>query len=136
MKCSSTILCAMRFRRPAPLAVPDCLLFRLGGLSKSAGLPQLKLGWMTVEGPAALVDEALDRLELICDTYLSVGTPVQVATRALLETSVPVRDQIHERVRGNLGHLREAMASSGWRRHAARSGRRMVGRAARAVTRW
>ena len=37
----------------APLAVPGCLLFRLGGLSKSAGLPQLKLGWMTVEGPAA-----------------------------------------------------------------------------------
>jgi alanine-synthesizing transaminase len=96
----------------APLAAPECLLFRLGGLSKSAGLPQLKLGWMTVEGPVALVDEALDRLELICDTYLSVGTPVQVATRALLETSVPVRDQIRERVRGNLARLREAMAAT------------------------
>jgi hypothetical protein len=97
---------------PSPLVSSDCLLFRLGGLSKSAGLPQLKLGWMTVEGPVALVDESLDRLELICDTYLSVGTPVQVAARALLEASVPVRDQIRHRVRRNLDQLREAMAAS------------------------
>ena len=46
------------------------LTFRLGGLSKSAALPQVKLGWISVNGPAALVDEALGA-RLICDTYLS-----------------------------------------------------------------
>ena len=68
--------------------VPD---FRLGGLSKSAGLPQVKLGWIAVEGPDALVREALDRLELICDTYLSVSTPVQAAARSLIAAGAPVR---------------------------------------------
>jgi len=91
---------------PASTAAPDCLLFRLGGLSKSAGLPQVKLGWMTVEGPPALVDEALDRLELICDTYLSVSTPVQIAAPGLIEASSSVRDQIRRRLRANLDQLR------------------------------
>src|SRR5688500_3164617 len=63
----------------APSSVPACLTFRLGGLSKAAALPQLKLGWIAVDGPVPLMDEALERLELICDTYLSVSTPVQVA---------------------------------------------------------
>ena len=85
----------------------ECLLFRLGGLSKSAGLPQLKLGWMTVEGPDRLVMEAMDRLELICDTYLSVSTPVQRAAKSLLEESTVVRDQILDRIRGNYAVLRE-----------------------------
>ena len=57
------------------------LSFALGGLSKSVGLPQVKLGWIAVGGPDALVTAALDRLELICDTYLSVSTPVQVGGR-------------------------------------------------------
>ncbi|HEY7057557.1 MAG TPA: pyridoxal phosphate-dependent aminotransferase [Vicinamibacterales bacterium] len=96
--------------RPVP-GGPDCLVFRLGGLSKSAGLPQVKLGWLTVEGPPALVEEALDRLELICDTYLSVATPVQLAARSLIEDSAVVRHRIHARVRGNLDHLHQAVAS-------------------------
>ena len=70
---------------------PAALTFRLGGLSKSVGLPQVKLGWLAVDGPPALVDEALGRLELICDTYLSVSTPVQAAAPALLERGAPVR---------------------------------------------
>ena len=90
-----------------------CLLFRLGGLSKTAGLPQVKLGWMTVEGPDALVTEALDRLELICDTYLSVSTPVQLAARSLLEASVVVRDQILERIRVNHSTLRQLVGEGG-----------------------
>ena len=56
----------------------------LGGLSKSCGLPQLKLGWIAVSGPAAARDEALARLEVVADTYLSVGTPVQRARPGLL----------------------------------------------------
>src|SRR5437870_21656 len=62
----------------------DVLTFGLGGLSKSVGLPQVKLGWIAVAGPQTAVDRALDRLELLCDTYLSVSTPVQVATAELL----------------------------------------------------
>lgn len=94
------------------LAGPPCLLARLGGLSKTIGLPQVKLGWMALDGPADLVAEALDRLELIADTYLSVSTPVQVAARRLLRTGAAVRAAILERVRGNYAALRRMAASS------------------------
>ena len=62
----------------------DVLSFSLSGLSKVAGLPQLKLGWCVAAGPGA--EEALRRLEQIADTYLSVSTPVQLAAAELLET--------------------------------------------------
>ena len=88
----------------------SALTFRLGGLSKSVGLPQVKLGWIAVEGPSAIVREALDRLEIICDAYLSVATPVQVAASCLMETGAAVRDQILQRVRTNDRALREAAA--------------------------
>jgi alanine-synthesizing transaminase len=84
----------------------DCLTFRLGGLSKSAGLPQVKLGWIVVDGPDLLVRDALDRLELICDTYLSVSTPVQHATSALMAAGAGVRAGILHRVRANDETLR------------------------------
>ena len=61
------------------------LTFVLGGLSKSAGLPQVKLGWIVVGGPAPERADALARLEIICDTYLSVSTPVQVAAPDLID---------------------------------------------------
>jgi hypothetical protein len=89
---------------------PACLAFRLGGLSKSAGLPQVKLGWIAVDGPAPLVADALDRLELICDTYLSVSTPVQVAGPFLIERGRDVRDRILERIRGNYRTLQSRAA--------------------------
>jgi aspartate/methionine/tyrosine aminotransferase len=89
------------FADPDVLRTPPCLIARLGGLSKSIGLPQVKLGWIHLDGPAALVAEALDRLELIADTYLSVSTPVQVAARRLLRDGVVVRDAILERIRSN-----------------------------------
>ena len=84
----------------------EALTFTLGGLSKSAGLPQLKLGWMLVGGPDALVAGARERLELVCDTYLSVATPVQLAAGTLLDRSRPVADAIFERVRANHAALR------------------------------
>jgi aspartate/methionine/tyrosine aminotransferase len=84
---------------------PLALTFRLGGLSKSAGLPQVKLGWIAVEGPVPLVNEALDRLELICDTYLSVSTPVQSAAPDLIAAGAAVRRQILERIRSNYATL-------------------------------
>jgi hypothetical protein len=82
------------------------LTFRLGGLSKSAGLPQVKLGWIAIDGPGELVQSALERLELISDTYLSVATPVQVAAASLIERGAAIRRQIRQRVRANLEVLR------------------------------
>jgi hypothetical protein len=87
------------------------LTFRLGGLSKSAALPQLKLGWIAVEGPDAMVTAALERLELICDTYLSVSTPVQVAAEALIAGGAGPRAQVLDRVRANYTALRAAAAA-------------------------
>jgi alanine-synthesizing transaminase len=82
------------------------LRFRLGGLSKSAALPQVKLGWIAIDGPDAVVDAALERLELICDTYLSVSTPVQVATAELIASGALMRRQVLDRVRANYETLR------------------------------
>ena len=99
-------------RPPSPISHPPSLTFRLGGLSKSVGLPQLKLGWIVVDGPDDLVRGALDRLELICDTYLSVSTPVQVAAPALLEEGTVVRERIQRRTRLNMEMLRRMVASN------------------------
>jgi aspartate/methionine/tyrosine aminotransferase len=84
----------------------EALTFRLGGLSKSAALPQVKLGWIAVDGPEPIVEEALARLELVCDTYLSVSTPVQVAAPALIAGGAAVREQLQARIRGNDAALR------------------------------
>ena len=83
----------------------DILSFSLGGLSKSVGLPQLKLGWIIAHGPAPLVQRALSRLEHICDTYLSVATPVQLAAGTLLKRGASVTDQIGQRIRRNYAML-------------------------------
>ena len=82
------------------------LTFTLGGLSKSVGLPQVKLAWIVVSGPDALVGQAIDRLGLIADSYLSVSTPVQIAASRLLESGRAVRDAIATRIRRNLDQLR------------------------------
>lgn len=86
-------------------ARPGALTFRLGGLSKSIGLPQVKLGWILADGPEPAVAEALERLELIADTYLSVSTPVQVAAADLLHDGAIVRERIRARVVGNFKAL-------------------------------
>jgi aspartate/methionine/tyrosine aminotransferase len=94
-----------------PVRRTECLTFRLGGLSKSAGLPQVKLGWILVDGPDSLARAAIDRLELICDTYLSVSTPVQVAAARLIDQGAAIRDRIRGRVRANYEWLRALAAS-------------------------
>jgi alanine-synthesizing transaminase len=83
------------------------LTFSLGGLSKSSGLPQMKLGWLAATGPSSQVDAAVANLELIADTYLSAGTPVQLASPRLMEIGVGIRRAIHERVLRN----RQALAA-------------------------
>ena len=90
----------------------DVLSFALGGLSKSVGLPQVKLGWIAVGGPDRLVAEALERLELVCDTYLAVSTPVQLAAAELLERGASVREQIAARVIANYRALQTAVAGA------------------------
>jgi aspartate/methionine/tyrosine aminotransferase len=84
----------------------DVLAFSLGGASKMLGLPQVKLGWIVAGGPDDQRREALHALEHIADTFLSVGTPVQVAAPALLREGASVRAAIHERIRGNLNRAR------------------------------
>jgi aspartate/methionine/tyrosine aminotransferase len=99
--------------RAASLAgVTDCLAFSMSGLSKIAGLPQMKLGWIVVSGPTALRTEAFEKLEWIADTYLSVSTPVQCAAGALLEAGEQVQMQIRERCATHLSVAREALAGS------------------------
>jgi len=88
------------------------LTFVLGGLSKSAGLPQLKLGWIVASGPDALVSQALERLDVMCDTYLSVSTPVQVAAPALLAAGRSIRDSIRARIATNLASLARLLAGA------------------------
>jgi alanine-synthesizing transaminase len=80
----------------------EALTFSLGGLSKSAGMPHLKLGWMVMGGPPALVEAARARMEIICDAFLSVSTPVQQAAGALLDAGRLVRSLIIDRVTRNL----------------------------------
>jgi aspartate/methionine/tyrosine aminotransferase len=86
----------------------DVLSFTLGGLSKSTGLPQLKLGWMVIGGPATDRRQAEEALELIADTYLSVGTPVQAAVGRVLQGGRRVREAIQQRLATNLAAAREA----------------------------
>ena len=79
----------------------EVLTFVLGGLSKAAGLPQVKLAWIAVDGPAHDVESALGTLDLLLDTYLSVSTPVQLAAARLLAEGASVARQIRARVAAN-----------------------------------
>ena len=87
------------------------LAFTLGGASKSIGLPQVKLGWTLVGGPAAQRDDALRALEVIADTFLSVSTPVQTAAAHLLRDGAFVRSAIQERVVANLSTAKRLAAA-------------------------
>lgn len=88
------------------------LTFTLGGLSKSAGLPQVKLAWVVVSGPQTLVAEAMARLAIINDTYLSASTPVQQSAGHLIESGAGVRRMIQQRLERNLASLRARVAEA------------------------
>jgi hypothetical protein len=92
--------------RPVSLAGnQDCLTFTLSGISKILGLPQMKLSWMVVSGPADQKNEALDRLEVISDTFLSVNTPSQRALCGWLPRQDAVQAEILSRIRENHKYL-------------------------------
>ena len=99
--------------RAGPAAAgEEALTFSLGGLSKSAGLPSWKLGWMRLGGPPELRRRALAALELVADSYLSVATPVQRALGGVLEIAPRIQGAIRGRVGENLVALRSAVAGS------------------------
>jgi alanine-synthesizing transaminase len=83
----------------------EVLTFTLSGLSKVAGLPQMKVAWIATAGPRELVEPALERLEVIADTYLSMNAPVQHAIPGLLEQRRDFQMQLIERLRVNVAEL-------------------------------
>ena len=78
------------------------LTFCLSGMSKIAGLPQMKVGWIVGLGPEELQREAMGRLEVVADTFLSMNAPVQGALPVWLAGRKGIQEQILARVRGNL----------------------------------
>jgi alanine-synthesizing transaminase len=96
-------------RLSSALDGPAPLVFALGGLSKLAALPQMKLGWIAAGGDASQVEAALGRLEVIADAFLSVGAPVQHALPALLASRKTAEGAIAGRTRANLAHLRASL---------------------------
>jgi hypothetical protein len=99
-------------RVPSVLSQDGVVAFALGGLSKLAALPQMKLAWIGCTGPDAQVAEALSRLEIVADAFLSLATPVQHALPALLGCRGVASDAIRARTRQNLSQLRRALVGS------------------------
>lgn len=83
----------------------EVLTFTLSGLSKVSALPQMKLAWLAASGPRQLAAEAMARLEIVADTYLSVDAPVQWAAPVLLEQRRNIHALLLDRARGNLEEL-------------------------------
>lgn len=89
----------------------DVLTFSLSGLSKISALPQMKVAWLVTSGPVNMVDAAMERLEVIADTYLSMNAPVQWAMPVLLEQRQSIQQQLCSRVKANLAELDRQLAS-------------------------
>jgi aspartate/methionine/tyrosine aminotransferase len=83
----------------------QALTFVLSGLSKVAALPQMKIGWIAASGPDSLVRDAMARLEIISDTYLSLSAPMQYALPALLGQRKLMQPQLLSRIEANLAQL-------------------------------
>jgi len=103
---------AFEENRPASFATNrGALTFTLSGLSKICGLPQMKAAWLIASGPEQWKSEALARLEVIADTYLSVNTPVQLAIPRFLEQRHAFQKQVLSRMRRNLAELDRQLAA-------------------------
>lgn len=95
------------------------LTFVLSGLSKVAGLPQMKVGWIATCGPELERRRAMERLEMIGDTFLSLNTPAQLALPTWLAGRHEIQEQILRRARANLARLQQQgldvlRAEAGW----------------------
>jgi alanine-synthesizing transaminase len=90
----------------------SALTFTLSGLSKISLLPQMKLAWTAVSGPESVVQTAVDRLEIIADTYLSPSTPVQLALPKFLSLRQSLQAQLQQRISANLSVLDSMLQES------------------------
>lgn len=97
--------------RPGFVAETPALTFTLSGISKICALPQMKLSWLVVSGPEGLAHAAMERLEVIADTYLSVSAPVQLAAREFLSGRAAVQQQLRQRIAANLAELDRQLAA-------------------------
>jgi alanine-synthesizing transaminase len=97
-------------RRPSFASNDGALTFTLSGLSKISALPQMKLAWIVASGPERDKQAALERLEVIADTYLSLSAPVQLAAAAMLAQRDQIQPQLMRRVRDNLAELDRQLA--------------------------
>ena len=102
---------SLKSKRPATFATNSgALTFTMSGLSKICGLPQMKAAWLVVSGSEPRKSEALARLEVIADTYLSMNAPIQLALPALLAQRHAFQKQLMARVRENLAELDAQLA--------------------------
>lgn len=99
-----------RKRHGSFVSSSQALTFVLSGLSKIAGLPQMKIGWIASSGPESFVCEAMARLEIVSDTYLSLSAPLQHALPALLAQREKMQPQLVARIETNLAQLDEQLA--------------------------
>ncbi len=90
----------------------ECVCFVLSGLSKVCALPQMKLSWIAALGPERQVAQAMERMEVVADTFLSVSTPTQFALPRWLAARVGTQERIRERLRANLIVLDERLKGS------------------------
>ncbi len=97
--------------RPSFTSNQAALTFTLSGLSKISGLPQMKLAWVAASGPAQKVASALDRLEVIADTYLSMNAPIQLAAPTLLAQRKKIQPLLMDRVHKNLQEFDRQLAT-------------------------
>lgn len=89
----------------------EALTFTMSGLSKVSGLPQMKAAWVVVGGPPRLKEQAIARLEMIADTYLSMNTPIQLALSTLLEERHAFQRQCLQRTQNNISRLDQLLSS-------------------------
>ena len=97
--------------RPSFVANEGALTFTLSGISKISALPQMKLAWIAASGPEADVEAAMQRLEVIADTYLSLNAPVQLAAPVLLDQRKKIQPQLMQSVLANLAELDRQLAA-------------------------
>jgi len=96
---------------PSFVSNHDVLTFTLSGVSKISALPQMKVAWIATSGPQTEVEAALERLEVIADTYLSMNAPIQWATPVLLGHRKNIQPQLMDRMLGNLAELDRQLAA-------------------------
>src|SRR5262249_44102773 len=91
--------------RPSFIGNRDVLTFTLSGISKISALPQMKLAWIAVSGPSEETNEAIERVEVIADTYLSMNAPIKLAAETFLRQRETIQPQLLRRIRANLRDL-------------------------------